>query len=432
MTGRVEQSLTEMRKSKKGRKGKMPKNFSVKSGDKSDAGGLTAKGVKRYRAANPGSKLKTAVTTKPSKLKKGSKSAKRRKSFCARMGGMKKRLTSAKTRRDPDSRINKALRKWNCSTDIERGARVALAERIIEEYKITGTRSLADRRPRNRGGQGYATQTALDAGEREIQNRRARMKKMKAPGGRFGPVTASTEIFGDLIEACWKGYKAQGMKKKGNRMVPNCVKENEKSSTQIFGNLVEISVGRLKDYLATAKGLEKTAGKGSLSARRSNLIGRAEDRIRKASEEGSQQKKNAAGGEHGNKGSVRNVPAAGGGANFQTGTKIKPSKIPQGRISPEREEELEDAANRTIGKPTKTDIYSRSGATAALDAEDAGRGRTRNIPNAERRQKADAANLAIRKSRTPETRRRAQRALAAFRKRPSLDPSDSLARPFRR
>lgn len=95
-------------------KGKMPDNFSVKSGDKSAEGGLTAKGVKRYRAANPGSKLKTAVTKDPSKLKKGSKSANRRKSFCARMGGMKKRLTSKKTASDPDSRINKALRKWNC------------------------------------------------------------------------------------------------------------------------------------------------------------------------------------------------------------------------------------------------------------------------------------------------------------------------------
>ena len=55
-----------------------------------------------------------AVTTKPSKLKPGSKAANRRKSFCARMGGMKKRLTSAETARDPNSRINKALRKWNC------------------------------------------------------------------------------------------------------------------------------------------------------------------------------------------------------------------------------------------------------------------------------------------------------------------------------
>ena len=70
--------------------------------------------AKRARRANPGSKLKRAVTTKPSKLKKGSKAANRRKSFCARMSGMKKRLTGAKKRRDPNSRINKSLRKWNC------------------------------------------------------------------------------------------------------------------------------------------------------------------------------------------------------------------------------------------------------------------------------------------------------------------------------
>ena len=81
---------------------------------KNPEGGLNQKGVASYRAANPGSKLKTAVTTKPSKLKKGSNSAKRRKSFCARMSGMKKRLTSKKTANDPDSRINKSLRKWNC------------------------------------------------------------------------------------------------------------------------------------------------------------------------------------------------------------------------------------------------------------------------------------------------------------------------------
>jgi hypothetical protein len=81
---------------------------------KNPEGGLNQKGVDSYRRENPGSKLQTAVTTKPSKLKPGSKAANRRKSFCARMGGMKKRLTSAETARDPDSRINKALRKWNC------------------------------------------------------------------------------------------------------------------------------------------------------------------------------------------------------------------------------------------------------------------------------------------------------------------------------
>ena len=81
---------------------------------KSESGGLNKKGVESYRRENPGSKLKTAVTTKPSKLKKGSKAAKRSKSFWARMEGMKKRNTSAKTAKDPNSRINKSLRKWNC------------------------------------------------------------------------------------------------------------------------------------------------------------------------------------------------------------------------------------------------------------------------------------------------------------------------------
>ena len=81
---------------------------------KRESGGLNQKGVESYRRANPGSKLKTAVTRDPSKLKKGGKSAKRRASFCARMKGMKRSRTSAKTANDPNSRINKSLRAWNC------------------------------------------------------------------------------------------------------------------------------------------------------------------------------------------------------------------------------------------------------------------------------------------------------------------------------
>jgi hypothetical protein len=80
----------------------------------SESGGLNRKGIESYRRANPGSKLSMAVTTKPSKLKKGSKAANRRKSFCSRMGGLKRKLTSSKTANDPNSRVNKALRKWNC------------------------------------------------------------------------------------------------------------------------------------------------------------------------------------------------------------------------------------------------------------------------------------------------------------------------------
>jgi len=81
---------------------------------KNPEGGLNKKGIASYRAEHPGSKLSLAVTEKPSKLKAGSKKAKRRLSFCRRMKGMKAKLTSAETARDPDSRINKSLRKWNC------------------------------------------------------------------------------------------------------------------------------------------------------------------------------------------------------------------------------------------------------------------------------------------------------------------------------
>ena len=106
--------------------------------------GLTQKGVD---AANrkTGGNLKTAVTTPPSKLKPDSKPAKRRKSFCARSRGW------------TGERGKAARSRWNCSTDIVRGARLALAERVLE--------------------------------------------------------------------ACWKTHKKVGMKKKGNRMVPDCVKK---------------------------------------------------------------------------------------------------------------------------------------------------------------------------------------------------------------
>ncbi len=78
---------------------------------KSKTGGLNAKGVASYRRENPGSKLQTAVTTKPSKLKPGSKAAKRRKSFCARMSGVKGPM---KKPNGKPTRKALALRKWNC------------------------------------------------------------------------------------------------------------------------------------------------------------------------------------------------------------------------------------------------------------------------------------------------------------------------------
>ena len=83
----------------------------VNKKDKTD--GMGRKAVKAYRREHPGSKLKTAVTTKPSKLKKGGKASKRRKSFCARSNGQKKmhHIDCSKT---PDKAICKARRRWNC------------------------------------------------------------------------------------------------------------------------------------------------------------------------------------------------------------------------------------------------------------------------------------------------------------------------------
>jgi hypothetical protein len=78
---------------------------------KNPEGGLNAKGVASYRRENPGSKLQTAVTTEPSKLKPGSKAANRRKSFCARMGGMPGPMKDEKGR---STRKALSLRKWNC------------------------------------------------------------------------------------------------------------------------------------------------------------------------------------------------------------------------------------------------------------------------------------------------------------------------------
>ena len=75
---------------------------------KSEKGGLNAKGRASYNKAT-GGHLKP-----PAPNPKTEKDAARKKSFCSRMKGMKSKLTSAKTAKDPNSRINKSLRAWRC------------------------------------------------------------------------------------------------------------------------------------------------------------------------------------------------------------------------------------------------------------------------------------------------------------------------------
>ena len=86
----------------------MPKGKGMKRPTKEGAG-MTEKGIKAYRAANPGSKLKGAVT---GDVKKGSKAAKRRKSYCARSAGQMKRFPEAA--KDPNSRLRQARKRWKC------------------------------------------------------------------------------------------------------------------------------------------------------------------------------------------------------------------------------------------------------------------------------------------------------------------------------
>jgi hypothetical protein len=136
----------------------------VNKRDKTD--GLSQKAVNAYRRENPGSKLKTAVTTKPSKLKAGSKDAKRRKSFCARMGGNKGPMKKPNGKPTPKAL---ALRRWNCESVEEMRQLIENAERVINEEKQKG----------------------VDG------------------------------------KACWDGYKRMGTKKKGGKTVDNCVKMEE-------------------------------------------------------------------------------------------------------------------------------------------------------------------------------------------------------------
>jgi hypothetical protein len=103
-----------------------------KVNQKDKTSGMSRKAVKAYRRENPGSKLQTAVTTKPSKLKPGSKAAKRRKSFCARMSGNKGPMKKPNGKPTPKAL---ALRRWNCESVEQMEELVMLAEQYIRNLK---------------------------------------------------------------------------------------------------------------------------------------------------------------------------------------------------------------------------------------------------------------------------------------------------------
>ena len=138
---------------------------SVNKKDKTD--GLSQKAVNAYRRENPGSKLKTAVTTKPSKLKKGSKAAKRRKSFCARMSGNKGPMKKPNGKPTPKAL---ALRRWNCESIEEMRQLIETAEKALAEHivKVKGGYELKSKLGNKNLGK-YPTKAGAEKRERQVQ-----------------------------------------------------------------------------------------------------------------------------------------------------------------------------------------------------------------------------------------------------------------------
>ncbi len=150
--------------------------------DKTD--GMSPKAVKAYRRENPGSKLKTAVTKKPSELKAGSKDAKRRKSFCARMSGNKGPMKDEKGRPTPKA---KALARWNCESveDLEQMLEEAKKDPCWKGYKQIGMKKKGSKQvpncvPTNEAALGTAPKRPARPGSRPDRGHAAEPRYKKA------------------------------------------------------------------------------------------------------------------------------------------------------------------------------------------------------------------------------------------------------------
>jgi hypothetical protein len=236
----------------------------VNKRDKTD--GLSQKAVNAYRRENPGSKLKTAVTTKPSKLKKGSKAAKRRKSFCARMGGNKGPMKKPNGKPTPKAL---ALRRWNCES-IEQMAQMILegeqmvarekmlAEKWTQKYKS----SINCSHPK-----GFS-QKAHCAGKKK-HNEDIAMEMTCPDCGMCKTHSSLTEIKKGAKDSngytkCWSGYHAAGTKKSSTtgKQVRNCVPNESMLPSSTF-------VGSKKNKI-NGKGMLKATAK---HARPGDLVG---------------------------------------------------------------------------------------------------------------------------------------------------------------
>ena len=190
--------------------------------------GLSQKAVNSYRREHPGSKLQTAVTTKPSKLKAGSKAAKRRKSFCARMSGNKGPMKKPNGKPTPKAL---ALRRWNCESIEEMRQLIETAEQVIiqEKWSKKYKSSINCSHPK-----GFS-QRAHCAGKKK-HNESHEVMEMTCPDcgmcqshGTLNEIKKGAKDSNGFTK-CWPGKHAAGTKKgKNGGQVRNCVPNESRS-----------------------------------------------------------------------------------------------------------------------------------------------------------------------------------------------------------
>lgn len=203
-----------------------------KKSGKNKNGGLNKKGVASYRKEHPGSKLQTAVTKKPSKIKKGSKDDKRRKSFCARMSGNKGPMKKPNGKPTPKAL---ALRRWHCESIEEMAQMILEGEQMIAAIKQEGWSQKYKNSINCSHPKGFS-QKAHCAGKKKHNESHDVMESVC-------PDCGMCESHGNLNEIkkgakdsngftkCWPGHHAAGTKKgKNGGQVRNCVPNESKAS----------------------------------------------------------------------------------------------------------------------------------------------------------------------------------------------------------
>jgi hypothetical protein len=217
--------------------------------------GLSQKAVNAYRREHPGSKLKTAVTTKPSKLKPGSKAAKRRKSFCARMSGNKGPMKKPNGKPTPKAL---ALRRWNCESIEEMQQMIIEGEKMIAKLKQQYLEENWSQKYKNSINCSHPkgfSQKAHCAGKKKHNESHDVMEMVCEDCGMCQTHGSLNEIAKGAKDSngftkCWPGKHAEGTKKgKNGGQVRKCV-PNESVAE---GSLNELSSGLLGKYAELAK-----------------------------------------------------------------------------------------------------------------------------------------------------------------------------------